>query len=289
MEKLRSISRKNINEKLWNNCVNQYANDKPYCFTWYLDALCPQWKGLVYGDYEAVFPITPHRFLGSLFWVQPFFCQQFTICAPTTLYIYFIHYIQAQFKLDICFDKEYSFDKKLIIERNNYELNLNLTYDELKSRFHQNHIRNFKKGNWQNKNITISNRFYAIMHLYWEFSAKQYPQVKKIKTQLNDLLSFCNKNDLLENIECLDESQNLICGAIFLKCKHRRVFLLSANSPEGKTQFALFGLLNFYIQKNANHDLILDFEGSDNPDTARFYKGFGAENSPYFRIQKRYF
>ena len=47
-----------IDRKKWDTCIHFAVNGLPYAYTWYLDAVSEYWDGLVYGDYEAVMPLT---------------------------------------------------------------------------------------------------------------------------------------------------------------------------------------------------------------------------------------
>jgi len=45
-------------------------------------------------------------------------------------------------------------------------------------------------------------------------------------------------------------------------------------------------LINNYIEKNSNSNMIFDFEGSNNEALARFYRGFGAKEFHYFGLRQ---
>ena len=47
---LRWLSRKDIDDKLWNGCVHFALGAVPYAYTWYLDNICEDWMGLVADD-----------------------------------------------------------------------------------------------------------------------------------------------------------------------------------------------------------------------------------------------
>ena len=48
----------------------------------------------------------------------------------------------------------------------------------------------------------------------------------------------------------------------------------------------MFMIINELIKENAGKDILLDFEGSQIEGIARFYKGFGAINQPYYVLKK---
>jgi hypothetical protein len=48
----------------------------------------------------------------------------------------------------------------------------------------------------------------------------------------------------------------------------------------------MFLLIDTFIQNNSGKNLILDFEGSNIPGIARFYKGFGAMAETYYSVHQ---
>lgn len=64
MRTIKFIPREEIEDKRWNGCVHYAINGLPYAYTWYLDNVAEFWDGLVWGDYEAVFPLV-HQTVGS--------------------------------------------------------------------------------------------------------------------------------------------------------------------------------------------------------------------------------
>ena len=57
---------------------------------------------------------------------------------------------------------------------------------------------------------------------------------------------------------------------------HRLTFLFSGNSEKGKACQAMTFLLDAVIRSYALHPMLLDFEGSDDENLARYYQGFGS-------------
>ena len=69
MTKIKFLYNKEINRIQWDDCVLNSVNSKVYALSWYLDIVSDEWNGLVYGDYELVFPIVIKKkyFLIKLF------------------------------------------------------------------------------------------------------------------------------------------------------------------------------------------------------------------------------
>jgi len=62
----------------------------------------------------------------------------------------------------------------------------------------------------------------------------------------------------------------------------RMHLLQSTVLPAGRQTEANHALLDHLIREFAGKPLILDFEGSDLPGIAHFYRNFGASDQPYF-------
>ena len=78
---------------------------------------------------------------------------------------------------------------------------------------------------------------------------------------------------------------SLIASAFFLKSHHKLTFLFSGQSTEGKSHAALSFIIDSVIEQFSPGNYTLDFEGSDNPGLARYYKGFGANETTYYGIR----
>jgi Acetyltransferase (GNAT) domain len=69
---------------------------------------------------------------------------------------------------------------------------------------------------------------------------------------------------------------------LFLRDKDRIYLLQATTSAEGRDIGANHFLLDHVIREFAGQPMTLDFEGSDLPGIAHFYKSFGAQDQPYF-------
>ena len=77
------------------------------------------------------------------------------------------------------------------------------------------------------------------------------------------------------------EHNDLSAGAFFVRSKDRLIFLFSGSDEVARENAAMTFLLDAVIQEHASRQIVLDFEGSNNENLARFYKGFGAKEIMY--------
>ena len=83
-----------------------------------------------------------------------------------------------------------------------------------------------------------------------------------------------------------NETNQLCAGAFFIKSKNRLIFLFSGSNAEARENHAMTFLIDMVIKEYASKQAILDFEGSNDENLSRFYKGFGAKEILYPGIQE---
>jgi hypothetical protein len=80
----------------------------------------------------------------------------------------------------------------------------------------------------------------------------------------------------------VDPPRDPLAIVLFLRDKDRIYLLQATTSPAGRDIGANHFLLDHVIREFAGQSMTLDFEGSDLPGVAHFYKSFGAQDQPYF-------
>ena len=76
----------------------------------------------------------------------------------------------------------------------------------------------------------------------------------------------------------------LCAGAFFLHDKSRWIFHFAASDNKSRETGAMFLLVENFIREDSGQPLILDFEGSNDQNVTRFYKGFGALPGNYYQV-----
>ena len=77
----------------------------------------------------------------------------------------------------------------------------------------------------------------------------------------------------------------LLSSCVFFFSHSRAYYILVGNHPNGKTIGASHALVDAFIQDHSGKNMILDFEGSDIPNLALFYSGFGAIEKKYAAVR----
>ena len=89
------------------------------------------------------------------------------------------------------------------------------------------------------------------------------------------------ENEMGELFE-VHQPGGMIGGGFFLKDKKRITYLKGASTEEAKKAGAMFGLMDFAIQRYQEDHDTFDFGGSDIESVATFYKKFGATDRIYY-------
>jgi hypothetical protein len=289
---IRFVEHKDIVKKKWDDCVRHSVNERIYAYSWYLNIVAPEWDALVLDDYQAVFPIIHKRKMGVDYVFQPFFTQQLGLFTPLLLtpdlVESFLEELKKQYKfiqinLNIHNKLPSSYNNPCL--RNNFEVYLISDHEDLKKAYSKNTKRNLKKA--QKAGLTIFKNLKP--ELVGEVFKKNRGKGLAVYSSddyhiLNRLIYKGIEKGKAEVWGAFSKENNLIASAIFVKDSRRFTFLFSGNTEEGKEKGAMFYLLDSFIEAQSGTKMIMDFEGSMDPNLARFYKSFGAQLIRYPHI-----
>ena len=291
---IRRIANKDIDRKKWDDCVAQSFNGMVYAYSWYLDVVGgTQWEALVEDDYVRIFPFLPKKKWGISYVFQPFATQQLGVFSTEKLspekVDEFIDLLLQEYRIvDIHLNVLNRLSPRFgeIEERTTYHLDLIPPYSLLEKSFSTNHKRNIKKAEKNRLSIKQNIDPGKIIQLLKETKGQTSRELQNFDYKLySSLIRTAIYQRACITYGVLNESRQLIAGAIFLYSHHQLIYAFSASSPEGKEKRAMFFLVNEIIKKNQERHLTLDFEGSNNPDIAFFYRGFGARKISYQRLR----
>jgi hypothetical protein len=286
---IRHIPNTQINKVLWDGCIGRSPSRRVYAYSWYLDLVCPGWDALVEDDYDTVFPLTHRRKWGVTYAFQPFFAQQLGVFGqeiPSPEKVHeFIRAIPAEYRLaDIHLNagNHYSGDPGIVTMRSNYELAIGATHELTMAGYAQNTRRNIKKCLENGVSFGKIENPDHLINLFRENYGRQEGKLKESNyAVLKQLISHCLDRDLGYISGAFSREGALCAGAFFLFDRERCYFLFAASAPGARDNGAMFGLVDRFLAEHAGKGLVLDFEGGNDPNLGRFYRGFGAREVPY--------
>ena len=286
---IKYLQHEEINKNKWDDCINLSPHGLIYALSWYLDAVHPGWKALVKNDYETVFPLTSGKKFGINYLYQPFFNQKLGAFSRNPgEYIdidLFLEVLRERFRyVDIKLNRANRITgKEFKVEMNtNIELDLSENLEAIRNNYSENALRNLKKFNDENIILNEEKDSGLLIRMFRSNMGRTLPKIKDIHySGLKKVMDTAIDKGTGRMLVAKNQKDKLLTGAFFITYRNRAVFLFSANTEDGREKRAMYGIIDRFIEENAGEKMILDFEGSNNENLARFYKSFGGKNFDY--------
>ncbi len=289
---IKYIKRAELNVEKYNACIDTAINTRIYAYAWYLDIVADNWDVLVLEDYKAVMPL-PWRTKYFIKYVYPpCWTQQLGVFSATKIdeefVLEFINNIPRKFKkVTINFNAGSLITGKNIEERVNYILALDKPYKELFINYKYVRRRGKRQLNPAEISIKQTNEIQKIILL---FIRQKQSSIKINMTdydRLEKLICYLKDKKQIDVIIAKNNTGELLGGAFFLKDNNRITYLFSAVSQQGRDKQVMTYIIDRIIEKYAESNYTLDFEGSMIEGIAFFFRSFGAEKEAYFSFQKK--
>ncbi len=283
-----------IDKSKWDRCIRQAPNALIYARSWYLDIVSPGWSALVEGDYKTVFPLTWKKKYGFYYLYQPFFTQQLGLfsgekkIAEKTV-DKFLESIPDLFRLieiqlnsaNGCSKKEFS-----VFERITHHLDLNHSYEKIRSLYSENLKRNIRRAAGNTLEISTDIDPADIIQLFRRNKGKEISTLENKDYRVLLRLVETAKQEKHVAVLGAKTGGKVCAGAVFMKSDHEYIFFFSATNEEARAAGAMSLLIDSFIRAHAGEKMNLDFEGSMDKNLARFYKSFGSKEVVYLQIKK---
>ena len=294
--KIQILSRSQINDARWNETIRLASNSLPYGYTWYLDALCPRWIGIVVGDYDFIMPLPIARKWGLLYVYQPLFCQQLGLFYKRRSETIIQQVLSLALKKFLYVNLNANYDntsptlsKLKPKEKANFTLRLDVKHKDIQKNFGENTLRNIKKAQKEGLKVEVAKAdlYDSFVDFYIKNTASRD---KAFKLQHQDTLRKLVHQFIIHDCSTLyivnDHEGKLCAGVIIIRSPTRLIHLLPASGDYARQHGVMQFLIDGIIQQHENSALLYDFEGSSVPTIAQFYKGFGAVNTPFLSLSK---
>lgn len=286
------VNHQEIDKEKWDFCVQKAPNCLIYAFSWYLDVVAGEWDALIEDDYISVFPLPVKKKFGIKYAIQPLWTQQLGLFSTKLVTpeksIEFLNVAMKNVRyLNLNMNSLQTFHQISgynITSNNNYQLDCIISYELLSSGYSENLKRNLKKAG---TSLTLLKdvRPEDIILMFRSFRGKNLSLLnEKAYSLLGQLYYRARHLNKAHTFGMFDETNTLLCGAIFLFTDDRATMIFSAVCDEGKKRHAMHAMIDGLIKRFQQHQMTFDFEGSNEPSLARFYNSFGAKNTPYSNV-----
>lgn len=271
----------------WDHCVQQHSNGLLYATTTYLNALCPDWEGLIMNDYEAILTLPIKKKWGIRYAYTPPFIQQLGIIGNTDAVdtadlLKMIKETVAYADMHFNFSNASLLQDSPVTSRTNLVISLDQPLVQIQAQYSNDLKENIRKATSQALVYTHAGLHEAVDHFQDQYAVR----IKQIHSSDYDIfLRLCEQ--LQTTGQCLvravtNADQELLAIALLLKDERRIYNLMNTTLPAGRDKEANHFLLDNIIREFAGQPLLFDLEGSEIPGVKKFYASFGAVNQPYF-------
>ena len=276
-----------LGHRRWDACVQQAANGLIYAQSAFLNAMAPNWHGVVIDDYAAVMAIPWKMKFGFRYAYMPPFMQQLGLMG---------NYDESDLKAVLRTipdfisygDIHFNFSNTDVIThgaeaKTNLVIDLQLPYGQIQAGYRNDLKENIRKAETNRLQYITDTQIETAVSQYESNYAVRMPQTKQ--DDYNRFQALCIA--LSENAACFtrsvtDEQNNLLAIGLFLKDDKRIYNLMNTTLAEGRNLEANHFLLDKVIREFSQQSLLFDFEGSSLPGIKAFYQQFGAKEQPYF-------
>ncbi len=285
---IEAIPFEKIDQKKWNNCVQESEHKNIYGLYDSICTACDHWIGIVYNDYEAIMALPMKKKLGlSYSWHPQFmgplgiFGEEVTTEIRSKMFATIIehswwikmHYWQDQSEIKEIKTTERIYQQLDLADR---------SMDNIRLNYNDNTKRNLKKAIKQNLSIRKTDDSEQLILVFKE---NKGDQIKNIKEESYVLLKKLTDHWIkkgMGHIMTVYAGSDLAAIGCFLTWGKRLIYYKGAVTEAGKTNGAMHYLIDQEIELHLSGCSSFDFGGSNTESVARFYKGFGGTDRMYY-------
>ncbi len=290
---IRYVKHADIDKSRWDDAIDQASNGLPYAYSWYLDTMAKGWDALISGDDDYVMPLPYNtKLLGLKQIFQPHFTQQLGVFGVGSVseaqLKSFLSAIPSKFKyVAYSCNETNPIDDVLgyrALPRTNMTLDLHRSYEEIRKNYRRSLKKRIKKGSGSLvfKTGVVSPSEVVVLYKN-ELNDKVYLSDRDYGNVI-DLISIAIRKKKGDIYSVHDDSGKVLASVFFLKNQKRLIQLLGSATKEGKSLYAMHYLIDRVIEKYSSSGLIFDFEGSEIPSVAEFFRGYGPEVRTYHHV-----
>jgi hypothetical protein len=283
------LQHEEIDKAKWDNCVAHAANSLIYGYSFYLDAIAPNWNAIVIDDYEAVMPLVWRRKFFITYLYQPPFTQQlgifYTQQLNRQLYTAIENILQQQYRfaeIFLNYGNTGCFNPKHCTPQTNLVLDINKPYHTIYNEYLPGFTKSLRRIAKFNFVYAPSANIEEAVLLYKKLYSSRVKHItEKDFAAFTNLCVALSQQQMLVIRKVLDENNNLLALVLLFKDNNRLYNIISCITDEGKRMEANYFLYDNIIKEFCNKEVILDLEGSEIKGVADFYSKMNPVNQPY--------
>ncbi len=286
------LPREKIDTLRWDAACARDANTQPYGTSWWLDAVTDRhWQGIILDDYRVVLPIHTLRRVGPLCQIAP---PPFTQIAgpwgdlqphdvPTLLSEIPAGTVRLKLRLrDGALTGGLSGQYR-IRRRTNYVLRLVADYEEQRRGYSRTLRRRLRRaGPTRLRPVDPADA----VTLYLKSSGVKAGLGKAQIAAVRRLSAALTDEGAVQYLGVENATGQLLAAGAFPRHRRRLINLLPGATELGYAQDGALRLLDKLIESNLGDCDLLDFEGSELPGVAWFFRLFGPDRLEYLQLTR---
>ncbi|WP_066758971.1 GNAT family N-acetyltransferase [Crocinitomix algicola] len=284
---MKILQRKDIDVKKWNERIFTDHTQNIFSYSWYLDAVAPNWIALVDSEnYHTIVPITISKKLGVKRMYQAPFTREFQIFGNDFNWADVIAFLKEN-KIARGFDFRVALANLPYKKEERTHQILELKHN-IEESFSKNGKRLIKKAH---KHFTIEENLDTtiLLELFEKHLSHKINTISKNEVKLlNQLMQQALENDQGKLYIAKNQTNEIVASAFFLYDNQHITYLKGVSTEKAKKEGAMYGILNKIITENIEKYTHLDFGGSDIESIATFFKKFGAIDRKYYHYKIDY-
>lgn len=287
------LERSQIDDVAWDDCIDNSPQAQPYARSWYLDMIAPGWKALVQKDgqdgYQSVLPLPWRRKwrIGRAQVIPPLFSQQLGVFGPCPDPTVWLDLARAEFRqvrINWHAGEEPNAPGFKISPKLNMTLQLGKDMGQIRQGYNSNTRRNLKKA--RNSGWVLDHEFHETEFMN-SLIHNQGPKIEGVGRQDYDLVGKIIQQtlELREGsyLAARNPAGEMGAGIFTLSGSQGPCYMFGTSSESGRKDAAMTLLFDTLFEHHLGQERF-DFEGSQIPGLARFYKGFGALEETYWQL-----
>ncbi|GAB5539410.1 MAG: hypothetical protein Salg2KO_15130 [Salibacteraceae bacterium] len=288
------ISREKIDDEKWNACALSSPNFRQYYLTHFLDEASANWCAMINSDYSLIWPI-PYKNRPLLQMYQPLTAQQLgpignRAITNDTIQNGLSLIRKKYWRVGVKFNSNITDIGESCEPQRNIELALNQPYASLVKAYNRNSRSNIKKG--EKASVTVVCREEFQHEAIVDFKLGRGKDVRALN---DDFYGRIKK--VYQAFERFGEAQTWVAlhhdkpvaHIMLLKTKDRILNFFTSTKVNARSVGAMHLLFDAIIHTYSNQELVLDFEGSNDPNLAFFYESFGGVSKVYLQYQSSWY
>lgn len=270
-----------IDKKKWDNIIELSPFGKAYVYSWYLDAIFPNWSALVTEDYSYIFPLTINSQFGIPYFFTPIYGMQFGIFSQLEI----TEEIESKF-WELIIKKTKAIDISLhngmryvpkgtkILQKQCQIVNLSPSYSEISTKYNSNLKRNLVKATKLNLKIVSSTQIQDVVYMFRNGRGNKLADLKEVHySNLEALIQNGIDANKVKIFECY-EDREIIAAGFFSFCNNRIIYHKGGANHKGRKYGAMHLIIDHIIRTYANSGMTMDFGGSSIENVKKFNFNF---------------